>query len=133
MTGKTSSLSSGPTSKRKTQTPSCSVRKTSPHQSTLLSSSSEQNADSGLRPATRTQSRNPTGTQPPKNIKTSALAAENVQSYSFGTAENILSGREPKLPRSLLDGRRSDRMVQLKGRVYNEEDWFDDSKPEEKA
>jgi hypothetical protein len=53
--------------------------------------------------------------------------------HSFGKRTNIIAGLEPKLPRSLLEGRHSERMVQLKGRDYNEEDWFDDSKPETAA
>lgn len=132
---KTSPSSSESTSKRTTQSPSRSARGKSPNQSTHkpLSSSSQDDAGSGFESATRTSSRNRTGEQPPKDRGESASAAEYAQSYSFGKRENILSGREPKLPRSLLEGRRSGRMVQVKGRGYNEEDWFDDSKPEEKA
>jgi len=71
-------------------------------------------------------SRNPIDTQPLKEMNPSTSANEYAPSYSYGKRENILSGREPKLPRALLEGRRSDRMVELKGRTYNEEDWFDD-------
>jgi hypothetical protein len=66
-------------------------------------------------------------------LNTSDSFTGYAQSYSFGKRENILSGREPKLPRSLLEGRRSDRMVELRGRTYNEEDWFDDSETKEKV
>lgn len=65
-----------------------------------------------------------------KDKDASAYAVNYVQNYSFGKRENIISGREPKLPRSLLEGRRSDRMLQVKGRKYNEEDWFDDFRSE---
>jgi hypothetical protein len=59
-----------------------------------------------------------------------SLAAEYVPSYSYGKRENILLGHEPRLPRALLEGRHSNRMVELKGRTYNEEDWLDDEKTE---
>ena len=101
----------------------------------LLSQSSGEETDSDLEFKTATSkpacNRAVQGQQMDKDA--SAHAVNYVQNYSFGKRENIISGREPKLPRSLLEGRRSDRMLQVKGRMYNEEEWFDDSKSEKQA
>ncbi|KAF7510750.1 hypothetical protein GJ744_006116 [Endocarpon pusillum] len=96
----------------------------------LLSQSSGEEADSDLefKTATSEPAGNRTVQGQQKEKEASAQAVGYAQNYSFGKRENIISGREPKLPRSLLEGRRSDRMLQVKGRMYNEEDWFDDSK-----
>lgn len=101
----------------------------------LLSQSSGEEADSDMdfRSATSrsTRNRHTRGQQNEKDA--SAYAVNYIQNYSFGKRENIISGREPKLPRSLLEGRHSDRMLQVKGRTYNEEDWFDDCKSEKQT
>lgn len=101
----------------------------------LLSQSSGEEADSDLefKTPTSTLACNRTVHGQQKEKDASAQAGSHAQNYSYGKRENIISGREPKLPRSLLEGRRSDRMLQVKGRMYNEEDWFDDSKSEKQA
>ncbi len=98
----------------------------------LLSQSSGEEADSdtNFSAATSRSTCNRTVRGQQKDKDPAACAVNHVQNYSFGKRENIISGREPKLPRSLLEGRFSDRMLQVKGRTYNEEDWFDDSRSE---
>lgn len=93
--------------------------------------------DVDFEPAVRRPSYKELGEARLKDQGASASSAEYVKPqrpshYSFGKRENIISGCEPKLPKSLLEGRFSERIMQLKGRGYNEEDWFDDSKAEKK-
>ena len=110
-----------------------------PHQSfdKPSSSSNEYDTDSDIEPAVKNASRKRVGGIQPKNAAAPASTAEHVKDewlgYSFGKRENIISGREPKLPRSLLEGRCSGRMLEIKGRTYNKEDWFDDSDIQKKG
>jgi hypothetical protein len=49
--------------------------------------------------------------------------------HSFGKIQNIVSGVEPKIPRSFLKGRENSDMKEILGRGYGEEDWYEGEAP----
>jgi hypothetical protein len=149
--------STEPTTERTTPSPIRSARMGGPKQSPskLPSSLSEHDADSAAGPAKKMTARNPIPPNDPNTTaaltsrsasasaasasaasaaSASATSVEYGPSYSYGKRVNIITGREPRLPRALVEGRHSDRMVELKGRTYNAEDWIDDGKqPKDKV
>jgi hypothetical protein len=146
--------STEPTTERTTPSPIRSARMGGPKQSPskLPSSQSEHDADSAAGPAKKMTARNPIPPNDPNTTaaltsrsasasaasasaaSASATSVEYGPSYSYGKRVNIITGREPRLPRALVEGRHSDRMVELKGRTYNAEDWIDDGKqPKDKV
>lgn len=94
-----------------------------------IASAKRCDTDMHLNRAVRKASPQRFGSYQSKDQATSALERDKIEAelsmHSFGKRVNIVSGREPRLPKSLLEGRRSDRMMQLKERNYNEDDWFD--------
>jgi hypothetical protein len=49
--------------------------------------------------------------------------------HSFGKVENMVTGVEPKIPRSFLEGRENSQMKEILGRGYGEEDWYEGEAP----
>jgi hypothetical protein len=136
---KTSIARSGSSSELRKLSPPRSVGGKPPRQSTgkRMAATNDPDANLDFECAVRKTSLKGTGEDQSKTQGITASSGQNIKpewfTHSFGKRANIISGREPKLPKSLLEGRRSERMMHLKGRGYNEEDWVDDSKSSKKG